>query len=106
MHITAPPIVPAPASRIGRHTRRTARRLGVAAAVMAVVLALLVGVAGSVAVAIGIVAGTNVLLVGACRLLGANMHDAAEERWLRHALHDLKPADLDDDDDEPDLFVY
>jgi hypothetical protein len=45
-----------------------------------------------------------VLLIGACRLLGANMHDAAEERWLRHALHGLTPADVEDDE-EPDLFV-
>ncbi|MEA2246052.1 MAG: hypothetical protein QOH46_581 [Solirubrobacteraceae bacterium] len=104
MHVTAPPIVPAPASRIGRHMRRTARRLGATAAVMALVLAALIGFAGSVAVAIGVAAATNVLLVGACRLLGANMHDGAEERWLRHALHDLRPADVDDDE-EPDLLV-
>jgi hypothetical protein len=104
MHITAPPIVPAPASRFGRHTRRTARHLGVAAAVMAVVVALLVAFGDSVAAGIGSVAGTNVLLIGACRLLGANMHDAAEERWLRHALHGLTPADVEDDE-EPDLFV-
>lgn len=103
MHATAPPIVPAPTSRFGRHVRRTARRLAVAATAGAVVLLLLVGFAGPVAVAVGLVAGANLLFLGACRLLGATMADADEERWLRHALAGLRPADAEDE--EPDLLV-
>jgi hypothetical protein len=103
MHITAPPIIPAPASRFGRHMRRTARRLAVAGAVTAATLLLLAVLTGPVASAIGLACGANVLFVGACRLLGSSMADAEEERWLRQALNGLQPADAEDED--PDLFV-
>jgi uncharacterized membrane protein len=102
--ITAPPIVPAPAPRAGRHLRRSARRMAAVAAVAAIVIGAVVAFAGPVPVAIALMLGAQVLFVAICRLLAASMHDAAEERWLRHALHGLEPA-IEDDDEEPGLYV-
>jgi hypothetical protein len=98
--------VRAPAFR--RHARRAARRVAAATLTAAAVSLLLVVFAPPLAGSVALTVTAFVLGAGTCFVLGAHDADAAEERWLRHALGALRP-DLDEDeeqDSDNDLLVY
>jgi hypothetical protein len=106
MHLALPHVRPAQRPRAGRHVRRAAPRVALAA-VLALGAALVVlQLAGPFAGAVALTVAMFVLFGGACRLVAADDADIDEERWLRQALGGIGAGVWEDEDEDPDLLVY
>jgi hypothetical protein len=90
----------------GRHVRRTARPAALTSLLAAALpLALVAAGVPPYAAGVALLAGVLAVWMAVCRLVAAHDADAAEERWLRRALGELRPAVVEDEDGDPDLYV-